>query len=98
MRELSTGAGALEAVASWRPDIVLLDIGMPGMDSYEVVRRMRQLPHMTRARILALNGYGDEEARERVRAAGFDGHPVKPVGAGDLEAVIAQVDKVGQNR
>ena len=92
-RSVHDGAAALEAAVSWRPHIVLLDIGMPGMDGYEVARRMRQMSELAGMKIVALTGYGDEQARKQVRAAGFDGHLIKPVGARELEAAIADAGK-----
>jgi PAS domain S-box-containing protein len=70
---------ALERVAAYRPDVVLLDLGLPGMDGYEVGRRMRSMPGLERMRLVALTGYGQADDRERTRDAGFDGHLVKPV-------------------
>ncbi len=79
-----SGPAALEMAAGYRPNVVLLDIGMPGMDGYEVARRLRQEPGMTDASLVAVTGYGQEEDRERTCAAGFDEHLVKPV---DLDAL-----------
>ncbi len=70
---------ALERVESFKPDVVLLDIGLPGLDGYEVARRMRALPGLERVRLVALTGYGQADDREKTRGAGFDGHFVKPV-------------------
>ena len=70
--------------ASHRPDVVLLDIGMPGMDGYEVAYRLRQDPALAGKIIVALTGYGQREDQERSRRAGFDYHLVKPV---DMEAL-----------
>ena len=69
----------LERAAVYRPDVVLLDIGLPLIDGYEVVRRMRQTPQLNETRIFALTGYGQAEDRERALAAGFDDHFSKPV-------------------
>jgi CheY-like chemotaxis protein len=63
--------------------VVLLDLGMPGMDGYEVARRLREQEDGARMTIIAVTGYGQDEDRERTRAAGFDHHLVKPV---DLDA------------
>jgi CheY-like chemotaxis protein len=79
---------ALERVESFKPDVVLLDIGLPGMDGYEVARRLRARPGFERVRLVALTGYGQAEDRERTRSAGFDGHLVKPVDFSLLEQVL----------
>src|SRR5439155_159747 len=73
------GPAALEAARADRPDVVFLDIGMPGMDGYEVARRMRGDPALREAVLIALTGWGQEEDRRRSREAGFDHHVVKPV-------------------
>jgi PAS domain S-box-containing protein len=73
------GPGALGLAGEFRPEVVLLDIGMPGMDGYEVARRMRGRSDLDGARIIALTGWGQEADRLRSREAGFDHHLVKPV-------------------
>ena len=60
-------------------DAVVLDIGLPGLDGYEVARRLRARPETAGALIVAVTGYGQKEDRERSRAAGFDHHLVKPI-------------------
>jgi signal transduction histidine kinase/ActR/RegA family two-component response regulator/putative methionine-R-sulfoxide reductase with GAF domain len=81
-----SGQDALKAFGAQRPTTVLLDIGMPGMDGYEVARRLRALspPTPGRLRLVALTGYGQDEDRRRARDAGFDHHFTKPV---DLEVL-----------
>ena len=76
------GPSALALAADFEPEVVILDIGMPGMDGYEVARRLRARPESQQTRLVALSGWGQEKDRERSRAAGFDHHLVKPV---DLE-------------
>jgi len=82
------GAAALERIRQQRPDLVFLDIGLPGMDGYEVARRVRELPEGRGMRIFAMTGYGQDEDRRKSFEAGFDGHLVKPVSAADLKAVL----------
>ncbi len=83
------GESAIGAVASMTPDVVVLDIGMPGIDGYETARRLRALPAIGESlRLIALTGWGQQEARDRSRAAGFDAHLVKPVAFDELTAVI----------
>ncbi len=89
------GPTAIEAALDARPDLVLLDIGMPGMDGYEVARRLRALPGFERTLIVALTGWGQEKDRERSVRAGFDKHLVKPVdpsGLMDLLAGLGRAD------
>jgi CheY-like chemotaxis protein len=72
------GPSALKEAASFRPDAVLLDIGLPGMDGYEVARRLRRQEGGGRALLVALTGYGAEDDRRRCLEAGCDRHLVKP--------------------
>jgi CheY-like chemotaxis protein/anti-sigma regulatory factor (Ser/Thr protein kinase) len=82
------GAAALTAAEEFRPDVVLLDIGMPGMDGYEVARRLRATKRGRRLRIIAVTGWGQEADRRKAREAGFDVHLVKPVEPTDLARVL----------
>ena len=84
------GASALEKTRTFIPAVVLLDIGLPGMDGYEVARRMRTQPGAAGTVILALSGYGQEEDRARSRAAGFDQHLVKPIDFTVLETLLGE--------
>jgi len=85
-----TGAGALGAAASFRPDVVLLDLGMPSMDGYEVARRLRAQCTERQPLLVAVTGYGHETDRERARAAGFDHHLVKPVDLDQLRPLLGR--------
>ncbi len=85
VRVANSGAGALDAVQSFTPDAVLLDIGMPDMDGYEVARRMRAMPALASTMLIALTGWGQDQDRRHSRAAGFDHHIVKPP---DLQRLI----------
>src|SRR5207244_9865854 len=78
------GDAALKDAAAFAPEVVLLDIGLPGMDGYEVVGRLRRLPQLERTLMVALTGFGQQSDRVRALAAGFDEHLVKPV---DLDTV-----------
>jgi signal transduction histidine kinase len=86
------GPSALQALRTYRPAVILLDIGMPGMNGHEVARRVRQAPDFRGVVLIALTGWGQEEDRRRSRAAGFDHHLVKPVDAGALQALLASVE------
>jgi PAS domain S-box-containing protein len=84
------GLEALKMAVEFRPDIVLLDIGMPGLDGYEVARRLRALKKDRTFRIVAVTGWGQEEDRQRSREAGFDLHLVKPVDHKKLLQVLSE--------
>ncbi|HZR07447.1 MAG TPA: CHASE domain-containing protein [Myxococcales bacterium] len=86
VRVAHDGPSALEEAREFVPDVVLLDIGLPGMDGYEVVQKLRELPQTREAQIVALTGFGQQSDRQRALAAGFDDHLVKPA---DLETVTA---------
>jgi two-component system CheB/CheR fusion protein len=79
----------VQAAAEWQPEAVISDIGLPGFDGHEVARRVRQLPGLEKALLVALTGYGSEEDRRQSREAGFDHHLVKPAEAADLQRVLA---------
>lgn len=83
------GEQAIELMESFKPDLIFLDIGMPGMDGYETCRRIRQLPEHGKCRIVALTGWGQQEDIERTRAAGFDEHLVKPSDRATIMKVLA---------
>ena len=83
------GLQALRMAVEFRPDVVLLDIGMPGLDGYEVARRLRALKRVKPLRIVAVTGWGLEADRARSREAGFDLHLVKPVDPTVLTSAIA---------
>ena len=85
------GPSALEVAAQQQPAVVLLDIGMPGMDGYAVARRLRQGTASADTVLVALTGYGQECDRERTQAAGFDHHLVKPVDMDALRRVLGGV-------
>jgi CheY-like chemotaxis protein len=85
------GPAALEAAAALRPEVVLMDLGMPGMDGYEVARRLRQRPEFARVPLVALSGYGQAEDKRRSQEAGFDIHLVKPFGGAALEELMARI-------
>jgi CheY-like chemotaxis protein len=84
-----SGSQAVETAAATRPDVVLLDIGLPGMDGYEVARCIRTELGEGPPSLVAITGWGREEDRERTRSAGFAAHLVKPVGFEELRQVIS---------
>jgi CheY-like chemotaxis protein len=73
------GEQALDLVVGFMPDRVLLDIGLPGADGYEVAKRLRRIPALARCGIAAVTGYGSDEDRRKGAEAGFDAYFVKPV-------------------
>ena len=80
---------ALVAVERFAPDCVLLDIGLPDIDGYETARRIRALPGGDRMRLIAVTGWGQQEDKQRARAAGFDAHLTKPVESSAISALLA---------
>jgi CheY-like chemotaxis protein len=90
---VQSAQAALAAAADEPPDAALLDIGLPDMDGNELARRMRHLPHMAQATLIAITGYGQEADRARTAAAGFDHHFVKPV---DMESLLGVLARAGR--
>jgi len=89
-RTVRDGPRAAEAAREYQPDVVLLDLGLPGLDGYEVARRLRRLPELEGVLLVALTGYGDTEDERRAAEAGFDEHLVKPVDPADLRQILQQ--------
>jgi CheY-like chemotaxis protein len=90
VRTVHDGQAALAAVEEYRPQLVLLDIGLPQLSGYEVARRMRALEAGRQAILVALTGYGLDSDREAAFEAGFDEHLVKPIGLDTLQALLAR--------
>ena len=90
------GAEALEVAAACHPDVVLLDIGMPKLDGYEVARRIRAEPWGKSAVLIALTGWGQDEDRRRSREVGFDSHLVKPLDPEALSTLLARLPAVAK--
>jgi CheY-like chemotaxis protein len=89
---VSDGVKALEAVDALTPELILLDLGLPGMDGFEVARRIRGRYGERSPYLVALTGYGQEEARRRSREVGFDLHLVKPVDPDELNRFLSRID------
>jgi CheY-like chemotaxis protein len=98
VRVLYDGASAISAAPDFKPEVVILDIGLPDLDGYHVARALRSQPETAGALLIALTGYGQESDRQRTRAAGFDHHLVKPASLEDVERVIATDGENGQPR
>lgn len=82
------GYAAIEIARRLEPQIVLLDIGLPGMDGFELCRRLKREPALAAARVIAVTGYGQEAYRQRALAAGCDGYYVKPLDPKVLYALL----------
>jgi PAS domain S-box-containing protein len=89
----SNGPEAIEQATRSQPDLMLIDIGMPGMDGYEVARRIRQNEQLRHVLLVAQTGWGGDTDRERSAAAGFDAHLVKPVTPSTLEEVLRAIPR-----
>ena len=92
------GPSALETAGAWRPDVVLLDIGLPGHDGYEVAKRLRQNAELGQTMLIAVTGYGHESDRQHSRAAGFDHHLTKPTDYAELEKLIKLAASRGRDQ
>ncbi len=88
VRIVHSGHLAAAAAREFHPEIVLLDVGLPGMDGYEVVRQFRASPDLAQLMIIATTGYGRDEDRARCLAAGFDHHLVKPLDVDEIERLV----------
>jgi len=83
------GGEALVLARAFHPDLVLLDLGMPEIDGFEVARRLRACPEGKNIEIIAMSGWGHQAAREQARQAGFDRHFLKPLTLAHLYALLA---------
>jgi PAS domain S-box-containing protein len=92
------GIEGLERARQVQPGTVLLDIGLPGLDGYEVARRIRREPWGRSARLVAMTGWGQEKDKQRAHEAGFDAHLTKPVDPSDLVRVLAERRDTGKDR
>ena len=88
------GRTALEIAATFRPEIALLDIGLPSWDGYEVARRLRAEAGLESTTFIAVTAYGTDEDRRRSREAGFAGHLVKPISPAELLALLSRSEAV----
>ncbi|MBG9386983.1 hybrid sensor histidine kinase/response regulator [Caenimonas aquaedulcis] len=98
VRVANEGMEALRIAEDFRPDVVLLDIGLPGMNGFEVAHRLRQQPESRDALMIALTGYGEAESRTRSAQAGFDFHMVKPADVNLLLSLLADPQQARQAR
>ncbi|GIZ51591.1 response regulator [Noviherbaspirillum aridicola] len=88
VRVANNGQAALDMLVEYSPGVILMDIGMPGMDGHEVARRIREQPRFAGATLIALSGWGQEEDKRRASESGFDHHLTKPVDLAMLESLL----------
>jgi CheY-like chemotaxis protein len=84
------GQSALQLLSEFNPDVALIDVGLPGMNGYELARRIREQPQFASIMLIAQTGWGREEDREQAREAGFDHHLPKPINHELLERILAE--------
>jgi CheY-like chemotaxis protein len=85
------GLAAVETAEKIRPDVVLLDIGLPGLNGFDACRRIREQPWGRDVVVVALTGWGQEEDRRKSEEAGFNGHLIKPVGHAELMKLLSEL-------
>jgi len=95
VRVAHDGPTALHVAGDYRPDVMILDIGLPGLNGYEVARQMRQHPLLGGVMLIAMTGYGQESDRQRAVAAGFDHHLVKPVNFATVQRLLSAIPIAG---
>jgi signal transduction histidine kinase/DNA-binding response OmpR family regulator len=95
VRIVHDGILAVEETAGFRPDVILMDIGMPGLNGYEAARRIRDQPWGKKIVLVALTGWGQEEDKRRAREAGFDHHFTKPVDPRELDRLLQRLPPHG---
>ncbi|HMC88777.1 MAG TPA: response regulator [Gemmataceae bacterium] len=93
-----SGEAALEAVGAYQPDVVLLDIGLPGLNGLEVARKLREKAERRRPFLIAITGHDREEDRQRSCEAGIDLHLVKPLDSAQLEKVLMRFKQLFETR
>jgi two-component system CheB/CheR fusion protein len=85
------GPAALAVAPTFRPEVALCDIGLPGMDGYQLARQLRQQEGLNKSVLIAITGYGQEEDQRRAQEAGFDHHLIKPVDPAELEKLLTSI-------
>lgn len=88
------GANALQTAREYRPDCLLLDINMPGMDGCTVARRLRREPDLAQVKLVALTAYSDANHTQRIKEAGFDHHVTKPADIDELQGLLRMMEQV----
>jgi CheY-like chemotaxis protein len=90
VRVAADGGGGLALARQYKPEVALLDIGLPSMDGYELARRMREEPALEGTLLVAVTGYGQMHDRARASASGFNHHLVKPVEFSALQRLLRE--------
>jgi CheY-like chemotaxis protein len=98
IRVVHSGRAAISQAQMYRPDIALLDIGMPDLSGYEVAQSLRREPWAAKATFIALTGWGQDSDRQRALDAGFDHHLIKPVDPDKLAELIGGEPEPGRQR
>lgn len=88
-----SGPEAIAAVGTYKPDVMMLDIGLPGMNGYDLCRALRQDPALKTTVFIAQTGWGQDEHRQMAREAGFHHHMVKPLSFDALESLLGTIEK-----
>src|SRR5262249_1658866 len=91
VRVAYSGQEALEALARFEPDVALLDLGLPGMNGYQLARRIREQPRFRNLTPAAQTGWGQEQDRRRSEEAGFNYHQLKPVAWDEIEKILREL-------
>ncbi len=92
-RQAHEGVGAIKAAQEYQPELIFMDIGLPGLSGHEVAAKLRGELGMRDTFIVALSGYGTDEDRRKSMRAGFDSHLVKPLDPSALPEILAQADR-----
>lgn len=90
-RSVYTGSSALEVAETFKPDTILLDLGLPTLDGYEVARQIRENSQLSDTQLIAVTGFGQQRDFERSHAVGFDAHFVKPVDPAVIQDLLTKV-------
>jgi CheY-like chemotaxis protein len=88
------GHQALDLASAFAPDVLLLDLGVPGLNGFEIARRIRRQPWGRKVALIAVTGWGQEQDRRRTKEAGFDAHLIKPVGTADLLSALSACARI----
>ena len=95
VRAVHDGPSALEAAREYHPNLILLDIGLPGMNGFEVAKKVREELELGNVVLVAMTGYGQESDKQRSQEAGFDHHLVKPADFSTVQQILATVSQGG---
>lgn len=91
-RVVYSGRDAVATALTWTPEVVFVDLAMPWIHGFDLLRELRELPGMSKVKLVCLTGFGDEKHRDLASAAGCDGYLVKPAEIADVQSVLDSVD------